>query len=49
VRFRSGGRDDGLTSIPRIEVPDKYESKNYSDLIEKYGLIEANKILNSLL
>jgi hypothetical protein len=37
------------TGFKQIEIPSKYEAKNYSDAIEKYGVIEARNILNSIL
>lgn len=36
-------------NIPIVFIPTKYEAKNYSDAIEKYGIIETNKILNEII
>ncbi|HEY8361781.1 MAG TPA: hypothetical protein VIK77_02710 [Tissierellaceae bacterium] len=38
-----------FTGLPRIEIPDEYEAKNYSDSVHKYGVEKTNEILFKLI
>jgi hypothetical protein len=38
-----------LFNLSRLEIPDKYQSKDFSDLIKNKGKKEANNILNDLI